>query len=112
MSEIKRYNAKLASYGGQYRVVVLASDYAALRVEVERLQRELATAHNDASHCAGVASELRAEVEALRDLLAECRPSIQREVEKWTRASAFMPVNAGKESALLARIDAAMEASQ
>ncbi|MBV2131996.1 hypothetical protein KRX52_04185 [Pseudomonas sp. MAP12] len=49
---------------------------------------------------------LRAEVEALRSLLAECRPLMQYEVEKWARAS---PPGTRVVSSLLDRIDAAME---
>lgn len=55
---------------------------------------------------------LRAEVEALRGLLTECRPAVLREVEKWTRAAALLPVSANVESALLARIDAALAAKE
>lgn len=42
----------------------------ALRPEVERLQRELATAHADASHYASSAEDMRAEVEQLRQQAA------------------------------------------
>ncbi|TKD30027.1 hypothetical protein [Azotobacter chroococcum] len=50
-----------------------ASEQAALElhVEVERLQRELATAHADASHYASTAEDMRAEVERLKPLLKE-----------------------------------------
>lgn len=39
-------------------------------------------------------------------LFAECRGIVAKEVERWTRAAAILPVNSEIESALLARIDA------
>ena len=55
-----------------------------------------------------IAEHAMEENERLRGLLRECRPAVQREVKKWTRASAILPVNANTESALLSRIDAAL----
>jgi len=46
------------------------------------------------------------ERDAALALLQECRPMVKREVERWTRAAAVLPVNANVESSLLARIDA------
>lgn len=42
MSEpVKRYNAKLASFDGQFRVVVLASDFDALAERCRELESEI-----------------------------------------------------------------------
>jgi hypothetical protein len=57
-------------------------------------------------------NEVRALIYRLREaeaLLAECRPVVAKEVERWRRASAILPVNADLESSLLKRIDTAME---
>lgn len=44
----------------------------------------------------------------LAGLLREVRVIVAREVERWTRAAALLPVNTTVESGLLARIDAAL----
>ena len=44
----------------------------------------------------------------LAGLLREVRVIVAREVERWTRAAAILPVNANVESGLLTRIDAAL----
>lgn len=72
MSEkVKRYNAKLASFDGQYRVVVLASDFEALandwRVATganTMLRFELATMRNERDALAQRCRELMDELEA------------------------------------------------
>lgn len=46
------------------------------------------------------------------ELLRECRGIVAREVDRWTRAAAVLPLNANVESSLLARIDAALSAAQ
>ncbi len=53
----------------QAECLALLSERDQLRAAVERLQRELATAHADASHYASSAEDMRAEVERLRQSL-------------------------------------------
>lgn len=67
MSDVKRYWAEMF-VGGFYKAhrVVLASDYDALAQRCAELERDLATAHADASHYASRADELRAEADRYR----------------------------------------------
>jgi hypothetical protein len=45
----------------------------------------------------------------LVELLSQCRGIAAKEVERWTRAAAILPVNADIESSLLTRIDAKLD---
>ncbi len=88
----------------------------------KRITRSYACSHCGAAPTDGCRRPLRkryddsravmaliARMRAAESLLAECRPVVAREVERWTRAAAIFPVNANVESSLLKRIDAAME---
>lgn len=52
--------------------------------------------------------QIRQQRDKLAGLLREVRVIVAREVERWTRAAAILPVNANVESGLLTRIDAAL----
>lgn len=74
MSDVKRYNAKLASFGGQFRVVVLASDFDALQQRCRALEDDnkrmagegLLAAQRGVDERNAIITELRVEVERLR----------------------------------------------
>lgn len=97
-----------------------ASEQAALelRAEVERLQRELGTAHADASHYASTAEDLRAEGERLRIALSHAGAWIEAAphgencfVSSHYDGDPGSRCNCGKDSAQEA-IESAMEASR
>lgn len=97
-----------------------ASEQAALelRAEVERLQRELGTAHADASHYASTAEDLRAEGERLRIALSHAGAWIEAAphgdncfVSNHYDGDPGSRCNCGKDAAHAA-IDAALEASR
>lgn len=115
MSEVKHYWPE--EIVGTGELVVYLADYAALEAERDELRQQLA--ERDAEimeQCRlnGMGAERELKLLTQRDklagLLGECRGMVAREVERWTRSAAIIPVNANVESGLLTRIDASLSA--
>ena len=89
-----------------------------VQIEAERdtLRQQLAEARDEISqHSNDLAlaymkggADMRQQRDKLAGLLRDVRVIVAREVERWTRSAAILPVNANVESGLLTRIDAAL----
>lgn len=75
MSDVKRYNAKLASFDGQYRIVVLAKDYDALAQRCRELEAVLDQRNAECDRLTGEVEALRKDATRIDWLAAQARMS-------------------------------------
>ena len=86
----------------------LCAERDALRQQLADSDAALRESRANDQASMGHLADIRHQRDKLAGLLREVRVIVAREVERWTRAAAILPVNANVESGLLTRIDAAL----